>query len=219
MREGHVRRSGVSKGDSASLRHHAAALLAVAALCVSVAGCEASNSSASEPEDFTDIVAAAIAEAKEGGASDAQLALLEGAQARGELSLQDAREAARSAVECVDSAGFDGIYAEETKPSGLVVPWFTSPVDTSEQMAVYDACSQQEYWWVFTVYAMQPTSQALQDAYLEKQVPLVKACLQENGFDVAPDATTIDILRQARDVNSASESAIDCIWKFGIEGF
>jgi len=160
-----------------------------------------------------------IQEAEAGGAGDAQLAILRRAESEGELSLEDVRAATRAAVACVKDAGSDAFYEEHTSESGLVVPGHSSLANTPEQEAIADACDQEEYWWVFVVYTSQPISQTLQDAFLEQQAPLVRSCLEEHGYAVPPDATTREVLRQAYQVSIDTEPQVDCIWKFGIEGF
>lgn len=195
------------------------ALVAAMLGCVILAGCDSEPATQAEPESFDTLVASAIDEAKAGGAGEAQLAILERSQSEGEVSLEDARAATRAAVDCINAAGSSATYEEATGKSGLIVPGHSSLANTDEQLALADKCDAQEYWWVFMVYTSQPTSQGLQDAYLEQQVPLVRSCLEKNGHAAPSDATTIEVLRQATDVKTESDGAVDCLAEAKIEGF
>ncbi len=168
---------------------------------------------------FADQIAATIREAESGGASDAQLAILRKAQSEGEVSLEDVRAATRAAVECVNDAGSLAGYAEETKAWGLVVPWNRYSADTPEMSAIGEECDVREDYWVGKIYQTQPTSQALNEAFLEQQVPLVRSCLERNGYTVVPDATTREVLRQAFEVLMDTAPEVDCITTFGIESW
>jgi len=208
---------GRGRGGSGAAMGLGALVVAVLAGVV-LAGCTEATVP-TEPESFADQIAAAIQEAEAGGASDAQLAILRTAQSEGEISIEDARAATRAAVECVNDAGSSAFYGEHTEGSGLVVPWYSSLADTSEQMAIADACDQREDFWVNMIYQTQPTSQAVNDAFLEQQVPLVRSCLEQNGYTVDPGATTREVLHQAFDVMMDTEPQVDCLTTFGIEGF
>jgi hypothetical protein len=187
--------------------------------CVVLVGCGTKPVVPTEPASFADQIAATIQEAESGGAGDAQLAILRKAESEGELSLEDVRTATRAAVECVNDAGSLAGYAEVTKGWGLVVPWNRYTADTPEMMAIGEECDVREDYWVGKIYQTQPTSQALNEAFLEQQVPLVRSCLEQNGYTVVPDATTREVLRQAFDVMNDTVPEVNCITTFGIEGW
>jgi len=194
--------------------------LVVAVLgCVVLAGCSKATvqTQPTEPESFADQIAAAIQEAEAGGAGDTQLAILRKAQSEGELSLEDARAAARAAVECINDAGSFAFYSEHTGRSGLVIPEYSWSVDTSEQEAIGNACDQREAFWVNMVYQAQPSSVELTEGYREQQTPILRSCLERNGYTVDPDASTNDLIAQALLVDSETSSAVDCITEAGIE--
>jgi len=195
--------------------------LVAAFWCVVLAGCAKATgpTQSTEPESFADVVAAAIQEAEAGGAGDAQLAILRKAQSEGELSLEDARVAARAAVECMTDAGILVGYSEHTRRSGLVVPEYSAEwiMGDDEHNAVIDACDQREDLWVNMVYQTQPTSLAMNEEYNDQQAPLVRSCLERNGYATDPDASPLDLMRQAIQVEVDTDSAVDCLTEAEIE--
>jgi hypothetical protein len=195
-------------------------LLAAALVgCVVLVGCATESVEEAETESFADQIAIAIAEAEAGGAGDAQLAILRQAQTEGEISIEDARAAARAMVECVNNAGSQASYDERTNESGLVVPGYSALANTDEQQVIADACDAQEAFWINMIYQTQPASVAVNDAYLDQQAPLVRTCLEREGYATDPDATTIELLRQAADARDETDLAVDCLTEAKIDGF
>jgi len=195
--------------------------LVVAFGCVVLAGCAKATgpTQSTEPESFADVVAAAIQEAEAGGAGDAQLAILRKAQLEGELPIEDARAAARAAVECMTEAGISAYYGENHRKSGLVVPGYSAEwiMGDDEQNAVIDACDQRENFWVSSVYQTQPSSLELTDGYRAQQAPILRSCLERNGYATDPDASPLDLMRQAIQVEVDTDSAVDCLTEAEIE--
>ncbi len=187
--------------------------------CVVLAGCEAEPADSAVSRAIAEVVDPAIAEAEAGGAGEAQLAVLRQAKAEGELSIEDARAAARAAVKCVADAGSKADYYEWISDSGLVIPGYNYLGDTPEHEAIGETCSFRENFWVNMVYQVQPSSLEANDAYVEQQAPLVRSCMVREGYSIAPDATTVEILRQALDVKMATDSAVDCLAEAKIGGF
>jgi hypothetical protein len=193
--------------------------LAVVVGCVLLAGCATETGTQPDSQGFAELAASMIEEAEAGGAGDAQLEILRQAQSDGKVSLEVARAANRAAVECVNDAGSSAFYQESTTAAGLVLPGFSSLADTPEQMAISDACTTEVQFWVSGLYQMQPASLTLNDAYLEQQAPVVRSCLERNGYAADPEATTIELLRQAAQVKIDTESAVDCLAEAKIDGF
>jgi len=189
---------------------------------VGLAGCSATVT-ATDPTSFADIVAAAIQGAEADEASEAQLALLREAQSEGSMSIEGERAAVRAAVKCINDAGVSAAYADHTMKSGLVVPRYVASVDNALGLdatdAILNACDAQEYFWVDKVYQAQPTSVAVNDAYLDQQAPIVRACLEREGYDTNADATTHELLRQALDVALDTGFSTDCLREAEIDGF
>ncbi len=192
----------------------------LAAGVASLAGCSAAPSGQTEADlDFADMIGSTIQEAEAGGASDDQLAILREAQAAGVVSFEEAREAALAVIDCVENAGSEAVYGERTTDEGLVLPQYSWLSGTPQQEAIGDACDTQEAFWVNGAYQMQPTSLALRDAYLDRRMPVVRACLEDAGYAVDPVATTHEVLRQALDVAIETEWAVDCLTEANIDGF
>ena len=184
-----------------------------------LAGCGTDSGVNSDSQGFAEIIAEAIDEAEAGGAGEGQLAILREAQANGKVSLEDARAAARAGVACINDAGSQGFYGEHTTDSGIILPGVSSVANTPEEEAIGDACRIQENFWVNMAYQMQPSSLAVKDAYLERQAPVVRSCLEREGYAPDPSATTIELLRQAAQVQQETDWAVDCLAEAQIDGF
>jgi len=208
---------GRGRGGTGAAMGLGALVVAVLASVV-LAGCTEATVP-TEPESFADQIAAAIQEAEAGGASDAQLAILRKAQLEGELPIEDARAAARAAVECMTEAGISAYYGENHRKSGLVVPGYSAEwiMGDDEQNAVIDACDQRENFWVSSVYQTQPSSLELTDGYRAQQAPILRSCLERNGYATDPDASPLDLMRQAIQVEVDTDSAVDCLTEAEIE--
>ena len=173
----------------------------------------------SAKQDFAIMIEGMIQNAEDGGAGDEQLTILRNAQAAGFVSLEDAREAARAMVECVKDAGSDAFVADQTMDSGLVVPVYNYVSDTPQQQAIGDACDTQEAFWVNGAYQMQPQSLEMNDAYLERQLPVVRSCLEREGYELDDNMGTREVLRRASEVSIDTGSAVDCLSKAHIAGY
>ncbi|MCB2411462.1 hypothetical protein LGT39_01195 [Demequina sp. TTPB684] len=193
-------------------------MIGIAVLVLS--GCSSESLAKTEAKrDFADMIDGIIQEAEAGGAGDEQLAILRNAQAEGVVSIEDARAAARAMVQCVKDAGSDAFVADQTMESGVVLPAYNYLADTPEQAAIGDACDAKEAFWVNGAYQMQPSSLALNDAYLDQQAPVVRSCLEREGYEVDADVSTHDLLRRAAQVKVDTQSGVDCLAEAGIESF
>lgn len=198
----------------------AAVVVAVTVGCGLLAGCSSESLAKTEAKrDFADMIDGIIPEAEAGGAGEEQLTILRNSHGEGVVSLEDTRAVTRAAVQCVKDAGSDAFYAERTTESGLVLPEYNSLANTPEQLAIADACSTKVEFWVRMAYVMQPASIALNDAHLDQQAPVVRACLNREGYDVAQELSTHVLLRQAAQIKVDSASRVDCLAEAGIEGF
>lgn len=199
------------------LRLSPAVAAVVAALFV-LAGCTTEAGVENDSGGFADQVAASIDQAVAGDASEPQLAILRHAQAGGELSLEDSRMGARAAVECMTEAGLSAIYSASTTEWGSVLPEYavawTMGDDTTD--ALIQACDEREDLWVNQLFQTQPSSMALKDAVIERKDPLVRSCLERNGYAPDPDASPAEVIAQAITVDSNAQGAIDCIAEAGI---
>ena len=65
-------------------------------------------------EAFDEQIERVIADARAGQSAETQIAMLEQAQREGEMSLESARAAARATVSCLQDAGLEASYIEQT---------------------------------------------------------------------------------------------------------
>ena len=188
---------------------------------VVLAGCGAGS-----PEDdgaapaFAEELAAAIEEAREGGASQAQIDILTRASAAGSIDLEDARATARAAVSCMVESGLVAEYDERTTNAGLVQPGYRAQIDDErpDLETTIDDCDRQEFSWVNKLYQLQPSSIEMTDAYFEKQAPLFLACLTEHGADVDESTSKRELLESAEAVLKDTNGETDCFVEAGLDG-
>ncbi len=187
--------------------------------CAVLAGCAAESSPPEHVATFSEVVDVALQEAVTGGAGETQLAILRQAQKDGSLTVEDTRAAARSAVDCMNAAGFSATYGEQKDDSGLIVPEYTAGFDAGQDISGIDTCDQQEFFWVNMVYQTQPLAVEKTDARLEQQAPVIRKCLEGNGYTTDPSSSPRDLARQASKVAQESNGAVDCLAEAGISGF
>lgn len=186
----------------------ALSVLGLVLLC----GCEAEAQTPADDTDpiFDELIETAIAEAEVGGAGPAQLTILHVAQIAGEVTLEQAREAARATVECFEDAGLDGRFVEEVEPSGLIVPGYA--VGTSnDDMTPIDQCDFENGHWVNKVYQLQPASEQVRTAFYDDKADELRTCLEDAGYETDPDATGADLVRQAGEVSAETVGGVDCL--------
>lgn len=177
-------------------------LVATAAL---VAGCTAEPEDAGAPSEASDVLEAA----RQGGAGDAQIAVLEEAVETQEVTLDSARQAARNAVQCMSDNGLDASYVEETTSSGVVIPGYQAS-GPEDQIA---ACDTEHAYWVSQLYQIQPSSVQTLEDYADQQEPVLRACLEEAGVATDPEATGSEL------ASRAAVDAPDCLADAGIDGW
>lgn len=183
-----------------------------------LAGCTVSLEPIDPTPGFDQQAAEVLEHAEQGGASAAQLEIIEQAIAEGEMSLEGARAAAHAVVDCIGQAGTPATYVERTTGAGLVIPVGAALANTVEEQAIVDACMTQENFWVDYLYQTQPSSVALQEAFVAQQVPLVRACLEDYGTEVPDELSNREVLLLAVDVARQMEWTADCLRPFGIDG-
>lgn len=205
-----------------------AGIVAVAMLAL-VGGCDTSETStadstgggtsSAEVSTFDETMGHALEDAGSGGASDAQLDILTRAQESGEVTVEQARTAARATAECLEGLGFNAETTEETTPSGLVVPGYRVQTDqgpggASEDDPAFGAseqCERQESYWVNQVYQTQPASvEANVDYINDTLAPELRTCLEGEGYDVAEDATGVEMVRQAMNLQVEQGAQLPC---------
>lgn len=158
-------------------------------------------------QQFDETIDQAIEEARDGGANEAQLELLERAKEQGAVTYEDARVAATAALECMAQRGIEGTFSDSTLPNGVTIPSYTVVADRPDAEQVMDECSYQNDFWVNKLYQLQPLSIEANNAFIDAQRPVIVACLAEAGFVVADDATLDELLEvadQAREERGAT---------------
>lgn len=164
---------------------------------------------------FAEQASAAVTQAEVGGGSEAQLAILREAQRTGELTFDQARQAALATIDCIEAGGGTASYFEQRDPSGIVVPMGSLEAKDDESLTrmepLLDECATLESFWVNKLYQLQPDSQEARDAYREKQAPVIRKCLEDNGYSTDPQATPQELVTQALQVAFDTENAVACL--------
>lgn len=156
---------------------------------------------------FTEV----LAEARAGGANEAQINILEQAEVDGQLSLEDARRAARSAVDCMTEAGLEATYQEEASYSGTPLPGYL--VVTGDDTSSIESCDVSHSLWVGKLHQLQPSSIQANEAYADQQESSLRACLEAEGLEVDENASGSQL------ANLASSIAQDCLFEVGIDAW
>jgi len=163
---------------------------------------------------FVEQASAAIEAATVGGASDDQLAILREAESSGELTFDQARQAAVATIDCIEAGGGTASYYEQREPSGLIVPGGILEAKDDESLTrmepVLDECANLQSFWVNKVYQLQPDSQEVRDAYVAKQAPAIRKCLENHGYATDPQATPQELVSQAMKVSADTDNAVSC---------
>jgi hypothetical protein len=199
------------------------ALACAAAIgAIALAGCGSSSTApTTEGPAFAEFAQETIDEALAAGASEEQLSMLEVAKETGSVPLDDARTAARNAVQCMEDAGVVAEYTEETTSAGLVLPNYRAQIPDDQPVAeqLIVACDEQEFLWVGKLYALQPSSTAVMDEHVEERLPMLRACLDQSGVAVDAEATRAELFEAAAKLLEDSGWETDCFKEAGIDGY
>jgi len=167
--------------------------------------------------DFDVRVADALEEARSGGASEAQLAIVEQAGKEGSVTFEDAKVAVSSAISCMAAAGIAATYEEDALRNGVVIPGFTVKVSEDPALSnAADVCEYSESYWVNKLYQTQPSAIDANLAFIEKQAPVIRQCLEDAGYDTDPDATGMDLVLQSAELDTAE---FHCALDAGVMGY
>ncbi len=194
-------------------------------LASTLAGCSHNVDTAvstSISDDFDGQVGQAISDAKQSGASEQQLAILERAAAHGVVTFEDAKIATTDAMDCMSGRGVSATYEETVLSNGLTIPGYrvvAKKSDGSSALNDLDQCENGESAWVNKLYQMQPTSIEANLAFIEKQAPVIRKCLEDAGYDTDPKATGMDLVIQSSDVARQTNGATDCAFDAGVVGY
>lgn len=194
-------------------------LVSVSVLAV-LSACATTEGPSSRLDEAGAVVAEALDEARAAGAGAAQLADLSAAAESGTLSVESAREAARRAVTCMQQAGIEAEYLEDTLSHGLVLPGYTAHYDTEVDVQSdlqVEACDEQEFRWVNQVYQLQPSSLEAIDAHVEQRAPAILACLVANGIEASAEETGAELAQKASQAAYDSLGEVSCLADAGID--
>jgi hypothetical protein len=164
----------------------------------------------------------AIKDATSGGASTQQLDILDRAAKDGGVTFEDAKMASTSAMACMESQGVTANYQEKALPNGVTIPGYTVQDRTSsggDALPVMEGCEKSESYWVDKLYQMQPTSVEANLAFIEKQAPVIRKCLEDAGYDTDPKATGMDLVIQAGHIADQTTGGTNCASDAGIVGY
>jgi hypothetical protein len=182
---------------------------------------------------FSTMVAEVRTAAETSEASDAQLALIDQAAERDEVTMEDLRDAYDNLAVCVEGAGL-GIDAYRVNDAqvpprlefGIIGHGDESGMDP-EDSAKADACMQQEYDFVSYLYDLQPSSIEAADANLARKIPTIAACLADRGYLIDSELSVSDFKEAALDLMSsgddggyaAGDAVTQCLLQSDINGF
>lgn len=203
---------------AAGRRHlrRSAAAAGVAALLVGTAGCTAPGTDGPGPSD--DPAAAAAAAARAAGADPSQVEAFED----GTVTYAEYESAMNRSFECMRERGFE-VRVTGTKPyNGVTVLDFevegtssATDLETEAARALLEECRTT---WSAEVDAFWQVSSPDAIAWAERRdaavMPLMRACLEEHDVDLADDATMLDMIHAATDLQNTDES-VDCITQSG----
>jgi hypothetical protein len=194
---------------------------------VVLAGCAAPRPSFSGPLDeeppFSERAQQGLDDARASGASEEQLAILQGAVDTGEITFADASEAVLAFVECVNNAGGSAQYEVDDR-GAFPVPGYSVYVgeDGDADTGVVGECDKREDLWVNLLYQTQPNAIDAHNADFDKKSPALIACLIENGVAIEDDATRDELQRAGIDLlvsSNESGDPVNCFGEVGIDGF
>ena len=188
-----------------------------------LAGC---SHGVAAPDDlqsaFAGTVQQAIKDATNAGASTQQLDILERAAKDGGVTFEDAKIAATTAMSCMAEQGVTATYQEMALQNGVTIPAYvvnSEKSDGTDATDVMDQCERAESFWVNMLFQVQPTSVEANLAFIEKQAPVIRKCLEDAGYDTDPDATGMDLVLQSTDVAQQTGLRVDCVGDAGIVGY
>ena len=193
--------------------HPRSFLVPIIVLLLSACAAETQASDGSlGPDSFSEQVAQSVASARDAGASQEQIVLLEQAEDQGFVSFEQAAQAARAAVDCMHDQGLvDAEYWEQTSSRFTVPGWVVGPNgrDSVEAENLSFRCSEVEYDFVSHLFQTQARSVAQREAFENQQLPGVIACLGEAGVNVDSNATKDEVLTALAESSAAQDVDVD----------
>ena len=158
--------------------------VATVIMTVALTGCAGSGG---DPASSAPVFAHAIEEARAGGASQAQIDLLERLAEKGSVELDDVREALAGTYECLDAAGISHSEVVQESQGGfpMITYAMSQPADMGMDtaMRLSDQCALTHSAFVEQLYATQPQAVAAEEAYIEDVImPILDSCNERYGM-------------------------------------
>lgn len=186
-------------------------------------GCNATGSPPSgDDPGFEALADKYLQEARAGGASGDQVALILDAQRNGEVSLEVMRAATYATVDCALTGGLDAEYTELVSADGWITPgvtysYATGTIDEDVVDGLVAACETLEFEWIFKFYETQPRAVEASNTYLNTREGPLRACLESHGESTDQAATGTQLAAQALELLSESEGEINCLEESGVD--
>ena len=200
-------------------------LLAASAMCaltiLMLSACQA----APEPLDdgvaaFDLLVEGVLIEARDGGASVQQLAVLEEAKVTRAVSAESLRAGNQAAAECLTNVGFNVEFEDYVSNAGLSVPAYsvhTGDVGDDVALELQEGCEYAENYWINKLFWLQPSSIAINNAYLVRQTPALIECVKTNGGTASTGDDTRSAIAAAEQLLKTSDGSVNCLLEVGID--
>ena len=191
---------------------------------VGVSGCSSSQSDAQQPwaegyAPFDEMIPNVIDDAKAGGASTSQIALLEQARKKGEVTVEMMREAVSGVSDCFEAGGGAVEPRDDVIVPGVVWPAYQVGYDESIGESTIDllvkSCEAQEYRWISSVYQTQPTSREALGQYVLSKEGVLRDCLEGFGVPTDPAADGWELAQQAVALDDV-DVTLECFAAAGI---
>lgn len=150
--------------------------------------------------------------ARDGGASDQQIAILERWREVGDTPFGDLDEALKRTFACVETAGLVVEYDPRVDIDEYPEPTYriSGQPDTDAEVAgaLIDHCERQESYFVSLAYQLGPGVTARRAREAAEYLPTAIACLEERGVEVPAgiDAAALD----AYLIDNGLERHLDC---------
>lgn len=143
--------------------------------------------------------------ARENGAYDDQIAMLETAVARGSVEFVEVRAAVDATYQCLDEAGIG--YIEEPRDPDRPYASIAFSIEIAQPTddALSDACVYGHSFWIQSAFEQQPVAAEAADEEFNRARPVMIACLVEHGLEADDTLTNAEL----KELLIYSETGID----------
>jgi hypothetical protein len=153
---------------------------------------------------------------------EAQLALLDAADARGEVTITDMMDAQRDNQQCLRDAGFTTgtVIADDTwYPPFPRIEYITGPatMDTNQQSAIIESCDAETVKYISRVYSFQPQAKESYWLAADEKASSIAQCLRDHDIpeDLIGESTEEIVMAAVRLYNQYGDfeiyPATDCM--------